>query len=414
MPFSLVPRRRPSRLPRPALGRSRWRRGTHQRLVRMAHGIEPPRRALRRATATGVYALKETDRASWPRASTGCCGTSTRRACRWWRPSGVVTERRRRRRRTAPCSSPASSTTPSRTAYLFAGASGPELAPGCSTPAVVLLVRLHLDGFFWGDCSLVQHAVPARRRRPDGLPGGRRDGRAHPPRSTDGLRRTTSRSPARTSSAGCSTCRPPAGSIRRRPGRARRRRSAPATTASGTSSPAPTRSAPTSATGSTSRIRRLNDLGFDVEELVVEPTDGGRGCASGRWWSRRATTAGELRRRTGLEVQENQARRLLDDIAAYRRLAGAGERRDRCRRRWPPPGGSPRSTSRSSQQVPATCAAASRPPSCFHELLEHRWLLSEAAGHEVTNEAALASYLDNVLPQRPDERTILAPGDAGP
>ncbi len=41
-------------------------------------------------------------------------------------------------------------------------------------------------------------------------------------------------------------------------------------------------------------------------------------CGSARWWWRRGITCRELRRRTGLEVQENQARRLLNDIAAFR------------------------------------------------------------------------------------------------
>ena len=47
-------------------------------------------------------------------------------------------------------------------------------------------------------------------------------------------------------------------------------------------------------------------------------------------------------------------------------------------------------------------------PELFHELLDHRWYLSEARGREVSNEEALASLLTSVLPFRPDERTILA------
>ena len=40
---------------------------------------------------------------------------------------------------------------------------------------VVLLARLHLIGFLWGDVLAVQHAVPTRRRRVRRVPGGRRD-----------------------------------------------------------------------------------------------------------------------------------------------------------------------------------------------------------------------------------------------
>ena len=40
---------------------------------------------------------------------------------------------------------------------------------------VVLLARLHLSGFLWGDVLAVQHPVPARRRGVRRLPGRRRD-----------------------------------------------------------------------------------------------------------------------------------------------------------------------------------------------------------------------------------------------
>src|SRR5207302_6167993 len=65
------------------------------------------------------------------------------------------------------------------------------------------------------------------------------------------------------------------------------------------------------------RLRRLNELGFDVAELVVEQD------ASRSWLRMRPALveaghhARELRRLTGLEAQENQARRLLNDIAAF-------------------------------------------------------------------------------------------------
>jgi hypothetical protein len=153
------------------------------------------------------------------------------------------------------------------------------------------------------------------------------------------------------------------------------------------------------------RIRRLNDLGFDVEELVLE--------ADGETLSIRPVVIEEghhartLRRRTGLEVQENQARRLLGDIAGY----GAWLERD---------GGAPVPEAVAAarwlaevyepivERIPAGLRGRREPAEVFHELLEHRWLLSEAAGREVDNDEALASYLASVLPGRPDERTLLA------
>jgi hypothetical protein len=47
----------------------------------------------------------------------------------------------------------------------------------------------------------------------------------------------------------------------------------------------------------------------------------------------------------------------------------------------------------------------------FHELLEHRWFLSERAGKDVGMEAATASYVDNVLRPAADEQAPLLQPD---
>jgi hypothetical protein len=59
-------------------------------------------------------------------------------------------------------------------------------------------------------------------------------------------------------------------------------------------------------------------------------------------------------------------------------------------------------------QVPPELRQRLDAPELFHELLDHRWYLSEERGSEVSNDEALASLLTSVLPFRPDERTILA------
>ena len=41
------------------------------------------------------------------------------------------------------------------------------------------------------------------------------------------------------------------------------------------------------------------------------------------------------------------------------------------------------------------------PPEIFHEILEHRWYMSEAAGRDVGTTAAARSYFDTVLPAVP-------------
>jgi hypothetical protein len=47
------------------------------------------------------------------------------------------------------------------------------------------------------------------------------------------------------------------------------------------------------------------------------------------------------------------------------------------------------------------------PAQIFHEVLDHRWFLAEAAGHDVPMAVAVASYIKNILPERPDEKAVL-------
>jgi hypothetical protein len=155
------------------------------------------------------------------------------------------------------------------------------------------------------------------------------------------------------------------------------------------------------------RLRRLNHLGFDVDELVVE-----HDAALHRLRIRPAVVeeghhCRELRRLTGLEVQENQARRLLNDIASF----GA----HLCHTEGPP---LPQAVVAARwiaevyepvvARVPDDLTGRLEPAELFHELLEHRYYLSEAAGHEVDTDAALASYLESVLRFRTVERLLLA------
>jgi hypothetical protein len=154
------------------------------------------------------------------------------------------------------------------------------------------------------------------------------------------------------------------------------------------------------------RIRRLNELGFDVAELVVEQD------ASRSWLVVRPALieeghhARELRRLTGLDVQENQARRLLNDLAAYgahlSRVEGRTLPTAVVAARWIAEVFEPIVA-----QVPDDLRGRLEPAELFHELLEHRYYLSEAAGHEVDNDTALRSYVESVLRFRPDERVLL-------
>jgi Domain of unknown function (DUF4032)/Lipopolysaccharide kinase (Kdo/WaaP) family len=158
------------------------------------------------------------------------------------------------------------------------------------------------------------------------------------------------------------------------------------------------------------RVRRLNELGFDVDEmeLVDDPASTDGHLLRLRT---RVVEPGHHRRRllqlTGLDVQENQARRLLNDILGYRvwleRRTGQPVDEQVGALRWLVEVFGPTLAA-----VPADLRTKLEDAEIFHQVLEHRWLLSERAGKDVGTEAAVADYVASVLPGASDERTVLA------
>jgi hypothetical protein len=43
----------------------------------------------------------------------------------------------------------------------------------------------------------------------------------------------------------------------------------------------------------------------------------------------------------------------------------------------------------------------------FHEILDHRWYLSEQSGSDIGLDKAVQSYVEDVLRHKPDERLVL-------
>lgn len=147
------------------------------------------------------------------------------------------------------------------------------------------------------------------------------------------------------------------------------------------------------------RIERLGDLGFDVEEIdIVTDFDGDQVRIQPR-----VVELGHHRRElqalTGLDVEDNQARRLLGDMAAFAAHHDlSGEDRSLVANRWLTEVYDPISA-----MVPAELGGRREPPELFHEILEHRWRLSEEAGHEVDIFETARDYIDHVLTTRPEE-----------
>ena len=151
------------------------------------------------------------------------------------------------------------------------------------------------------------------------------------------------------------------------------------------------------------RIRRLNELGFDVDELAISTDIGGTTIQI----QPKVVDAGHHSRRllrlTGLDVEENQARRLLNDLDSYR--AGTDRQNDDeeivahdwLQRIYEP----------ITRTVPRELGSKLEPAELFHEVLEHRWYLSERAGQDMPIEDAIADYVKTVLPSKPDEATVV-------
>ena len=154
------------------------------------------------------------------------------------------------------------------------------------------------------------------------------------------------------------------------------------------------------------RLQRLNELGFDVEEIQLEATDGGYRLRVDPHVVEPGHHRHRLLRLTGLDAQENQARRMLNDIARYREALERREKRTLAESvvasRWRQEVFEP-----TVAQVPEELWVALPAAELFHQVLEHRWFLSERAGKDVGIEEAVRSYVRSELPMRRPERVVL-------
>lgn len=151
------------------------------------------------------------------------------------------------------------------------------------------------------------------------------------------------------------------------------------------------------------RIARLNELGFDVAELDVVTDIGGRQVRI----QPKVVDAGHHSRRllrlTGLDVEENQARRLLNDLDAYRAATDQqNEDEELVAHQWLTDVFEPVAV-----LIPSGHSGKLEPAEIFHEVLEHRWFLSEHAGSEVSIIDAARSYVHHILSARPDEKVTI-------
>ncbi len=153
------------------------------------------------------------------------------------------------------------------------------------------------------------------------------------------------------------------------------------------------------------RVERLNELGFDIEELAIKTDDAGSQVRI----QPKVVDAGHHQRRllrlTGLDAQENQARRLLNDLDSY---TATFKKKDldeeMVAHEWLAQVFEP-----VIRAIPKELKGRLEPAEVFHQLLDHRWYLSQNENRDVPLAEAVSSYIDNVLRHRRDEATVIDP-----
>ncbi|MEV6793077.1 DUF4032 domain-containing protein [Streptomyces sp. NPDC051320] len=143
------------------------------------------------------------------------------------------------------------------------------------------------------------------------------------------------------------------------------------------------------------RVRRLNDMGFDVAEMqIVDSAEGDTVT-----FVPKVVDAGhhqrQLLRLTGLDAEENQARRLLNDLDTWMATQDdyapgdpLGARTEVLAHRWV------REVFRPTiRAVPLDLRRHLDPAELYHELLEHRWRLSERTQQDTGFEAVVADFI---------------------
>lgn len=153
------------------------------------------------------------------------------------------------------------------------------------------------------------------------------------------------------------------------------------------------------------RVARLNDLGFDIEELSIKTDEDGTKVKIQPKVVDAGHHARRLLRLTGLDTEENQARRLLNDMDAYAAtisLLNLDE--EATAHLW-----LTRVFEPVIRSVPESMGHKLEPAEVFHQVLEHRWYMSQQEARDVQLNEAVRDYVDNVLKFRRDEELVINP-----
>ncbi|MGE3728448.1 MAG: DUF4032 domain-containing protein [Candidatus Sericytochromatia bacterium] len=145
------------------------------------------------------------------------------------------------------------------------------------------------------------------------------------------------------------------------------------------------------------RIRALNNLGFSVDEVVLQTASEGEKLRMRATVTDRNFHKEILHSLTGLEAEEQQARKMMNEIQELRaHLANQHNRST------PVSVAAYQWLNQTYQPVLdslLTHPAVGEPLELYCQILEHKWYLSEQAQEDVGHQKALQDYLAHILPQ---------------
>lgn len=147
------------------------------------------------------------------------------------------------------------------------------------------------------------------------------------------------------------------------------------------------------------RIRRLNELGFVVEDVELEPSGEGDRVSLDVRVGGRTYHSQRLREQTGVDASENQARELLSDLTYHEaKVEGdAATNSAIAAIEW-----------RVSVFDPAVekireIRPQADPVQGYCDMLQHRFRLASSEGRNIPNDEALSSWIESGLPGYPLE-----------
>ena len=144
-------------------------------------------------------------------------------------------------------------------------------------------------------------------------------------------------------------------------------------------------------------MRNLQDLGFAVEEVEIK-LDGEKGVLK---FSPKLVAAGyhttRLKNLLGIDAEEFQAKRLLASFDRFRGRQKPPRPEHEAARMWLTD-----VYQHTTSQIPDYLRGRVDPVQMFHEILEHRWFLGEKNGVDLGLDNAAQDYVAHVLPGRTD------------